>query len=87
MKKNYIQFSKKIFNKVINKTTDTNIKLIEVESYLKSIRSFIDLTDEEMQIIRKCNEILLEKTEKLEEILEDENNEFYNLDSADEVIE
>lgn len=87
MSKNYIEFSKKMFDKITDRTADANMKLIGVESYLKSIRSFIDLTDEEIQIIERTNKILLEKTEKLEEILDDENNEFYDPDSTNEIIE
>ena len=80
---NYISISKNAINEIVDKSFNTSMKLHENINYLKSIVSLSKLTEEEEEILKKANEILIKKMEILEDVLEDENNQFYNIDNVD----
>ena len=77
--KRYIHISKDDIKEKINIYFDTSFKLIKVIQYMKQIKSIINLTDEEINIIEKAEEIIANKGALLEDLLEDKNINFFNL--------
>jgi len=80
---NYISISKNAINEIVDKSFNTSMKLHENINHLKSIISLSKLTEEEEEILKKANEILIKKIEILEDVLEDENNQFYNIENIE----
>ena len=80
--KRYIHISKDDIKEKINIYFDTSFKLIKVIQYMKQIKSIINLTDEEINIIEKAEEIIANKGVLLEDLLEDKNINFFNLDNT-----
>lgn len=80
--KRYIHISKNDIKEKINIYFDTSFKLIKVIQYMKQIKSIINLTDEEINIIEKAEEIIANKGALLEDLLEDKNINFFNLDNT-----
>lgn len=80
--KRYIHISKDDIKEKINIYFDTSFKLIKVIQYMKQIKSIINLTDEEINIIEKAEEIIANKGALLEDLLEDKNINFFNLDNT-----
>ena len=80
--KRYIHISKDDIKEKINIYFDTSFKLIKVIQYMKQIKNIINLTDEEINIIEKAEEIIANKGALLEDLLEDKNINFFNLDNT-----
>ena len=80
--KRYIHISKDDIKEKINIYFDTSFKLIKVIQYMKQIKSIINLTDEEINIIEKAEEIISNKGALLEDLLENKNINFFNLDNT-----
>ena len=78
--KKYINFSKKCIEKRINIFFDIHYKMIKAKPYIKQLKSIINLTNEEIDIIEKATKIIEDKGKLLENLLEDESIIFYDLD-------
>lgn len=81
--KRYIQISKNYFEGVADNATDTNIKLNQLITSLSSVASFINLTDEEKEALRSACEIINNKVEAIEDLIDDPNNQFYDINNID----
>ena len=76
--KKYIPISKKAINERLDLVSSTAYDLTTLKSYILQLKTIIDLTDEEIKSINNTINILNNKTDILEELLEDENNIFFN---------
>lgn len=74
----YIFIAKKFFNKTLNNGLNLFEQQLKLIQNLKSIGDFIDLTEEEIEILEKSNSILMNKLEQIEDLLESEDNTFYD---------
>lgn len=77
--KKYISISKDFFEKVLDKSIVTFEENMKTTQKLKQIQSIIDLTEEEIKILETANNILMKKIDIIEEVLEDKNNTFYEI--------
>lgn len=84
MKGKYICIAKSYFDGVLKLGCEVAEKEIRVIQSLKSIESFINLNDEEIELLEKANDLLINKMDVLEDFIDDENNVFYNSDVVDE---
>lgn len=83
MSKNYISISKDHFNKVADETLEVGMKTNQLIQSLESIKSFINLTDEEIAQIKNTVSILENKMDLIEDLVDDENNQFFNAKNLD----
>ena len=83
MSKNYISISKSYFEKVEKEIDNVSMKMSRVIGSLESIKSNINLTDEEIEILKNARNILVNKLENIEELTEDTNNEFHNSENQE----
>lgn len=84
MSREYIPISKKYFKRVARESVDIAVKIHEIKSSLKAIQSIINLTDEEIKIFQDAVGVLENKADLIEEIMEDPNYEFYNIDEMED---
>ena len=83
MEKKYISVSKGFIEKGMNIIFDLEHKMIEAKSYIKQLKSIINITDEEINTLENTIEILSNKVEILENLLENKNITFYNSNEAE----
>ena len=74
----YINISKDFFDKTLDKGCETYEQQLKLIQNLKGIKTFINLTEEDIELLEKANDLLMEKLEKLEDIIDDKENIFYN---------
>lgn len=74
----YIPISKKFFDKTLKNGLNLFEQQLKLIQNLKSIGSIIDLTHEEIEILEKSNRILMNKLEHIEDLIECEDNTFYD---------
>lgn len=79
--KEYISISKKFFERLLNNGCDVYEKNLKIIQNLKQIQNFVELTEEESLILENANELLMKKLELIEDIIEDENNTFYDINN------
>lgn len=77
--KKYISISKDFFEKVLDESIVTFEENMKTTQKLKQIQSIIDLSEEEIKILETANDILMKKIDAIEEVLEDKNNTFYDI--------
>ena len=82
MKEKYICIAKSYFERILNLGCEIAEKENTVIKSLKSIESFINLTNEEMELLEKANDILINKIDVLEDLIDNKNNIFYNPDKV-----
>ena len=82
MKEKYICIAKSYFERILDLGCEIAEKENTVIKSLKSIESFISLTDEEMELLEKANNILINKMDVLENLIDNKNNIFYNPDKV-----
>ena len=80
MKEKYICIAKSYFERILDLGCEIAEKENTVIKSLKSIESFINLTDEEVKLLEKANDILINKMDVLEDLIGNKNNVFYNSD-------
>ena len=82
MKEKYICIAKSYFERILDLGCEIAEKENTVIKSLKSIESFINLTDEEVKLLEKANDILINKMDVLEDLIGNKNNVFYNSDKV-----
>ena len=82
MKEKYICIAKSYFERMLNLGCEIAEKENTVIKSLKSIESFINLTNEEIELLEKANDILINKMDVLENLIYNKNNVFYNSDKV-----
>ena len=82
MKEKYICIAKSCFERILDLGCEIAEKENTVIKSLKSIESFINLTDEEAELLEKANDILINKIDVLEDLIGNKNNIFYNPDKV-----
>ena len=83
MSKNYISISKDYFERVADDAVEVGMKTNQLIQSLESIKSFINLTDEEIAQIKNTVSILEGKIDLIEDLVDDENNQFFNASKLD----
>ena len=82
MKEKYICIAKSYFERILDLGCEIAEKENTIIKSLKSIESFISLTDEEVEVLEKANVILINKIDVLEDLIDNKNNIFYNPDKV-----
>lgn len=73
----YIPISKDAIERRMNMYLDTALEITQVIPYMEQLRNIINLTDEEIKVLENARKILGDKSELLEDLLEDENVDFF----------
>ena len=83
MEKNYITVSREYMERKIDNISDGIEYFRKLKQDLKSIAYLIDFTEDDVNLLEKVSKLSIEKLEALEDILEDDNNEFYRDDEIE----
>ena len=76
--KKYIPLSENAIIKRLDLISTVAYDLTNLKPYMIQLKSIVNLTDEEFKTIKDAINILNNKSDILEELLEDENNIFFN---------
>ena len=76
--KKYFPISKSCVNERLESISSIAYKMTILKPNMLQLKSMINLTDDEIKILENAISILNDKTDILEELLEDKNITFFN---------
>lgn len=79
----YYPISKKHYKNIMNETDKISFDMINLLKRLQEIKSVTNITEEEIKVLKEAQDILIQKVDMIEDVVENKDNTFYDADKCE----